>query len=295
MTCDEVDQVSAVDNGQPIRPVPEIPLSAVRTAADFAECLDQLRVLAGPLSHRQIESRSSGRLRRTKIGQVLNGELPRREFLAAYLEVCGVTDAAKEPWHRVWAHLISTAQGWRQSAAGISEDGDALVLRKERDAALAQVQRLLDELEMLQSAAREVDADPKMRRLIAPDPDTELATMIVRIGEPGGLDKQVMDELQTLRAERDAADRRARRLGELNDSIVVRLRTAETARDEAETARDEALNRVKQLSQDLEAAQVRITELTDAAAARPRPAKYTQMDKDIYDPPTQVPPPVLGE
>src|SRR5262249_42126869 len=116
-------------------------------------------------------------------------------------------------------------------------------------------------------------------------------TMIVQVGEPNEPnepDNQVIGELQTLRAERDAADRRARRLGELNDSIVVRLRTAETERDEAQ-------ERARRLSRELEGAQARITELTDTAPARQRPDKYTQVEADIYSPSQLVPPSVIGE
>jgi hypothetical protein len=255
VTCDEVYQVST-DNGQPIRPVAEIdaslvPLSTVRTAADFAECLDQVRVLAGPLSHREIESRSGGRLRRTKIGQVLGGELPHREFLTVYLEVCGVSEATSESWHRIWTRLVSTARSPSRPAARIAEAGDALVLRRERDAALARIQRLTDELKSLRSATRTADA--------ACTADVERAAVTARAGEPGGLNGSVIDEIQTLRAERDAANRHARRLGELNESTVERLRTAETARDEA-------LEHVRLLSRELDAAQAQIAELTNTVA-----------------------------
>jgi hypothetical protein len=97
----------------------------VRTIADFAECLDQLRVLAGPLSHREIASRSGGLLRRTKIGQVLSGELPRREFLTAYLEVCGASREAGDSWLRVLARLAAATR----SPSRLLED-DPQVLRK---------------------------------------------------------------------------------------------------------------------------------------------------------------------
>lgn len=132
-----------------------IPLQTVRTAADFAGCLDQLRVLAGPLSHREIESMSDRRLRRTKIGQVLGGQLPRRDFLAVYLEVCGVDNT--EPWYRVWTRLIS-ARGRR--------DDDALTLRNERDEALTTVARLNAQVDDLWSTvhATQTDRDAAVQR-----------------------------------------------------------------------------------------------------------------------------------
>lgn len=313
MTCDGVDQMSATDNEPPVGPRPEIdasliPLSTVRTSADFAQCLDQLRVLAGPLSHREIESRSGGRLRRTKIGQVLGGELPRREFLTSYLEVCGVSCAESEPWHRVWSRLVSTARGPRRSAR-TAEDGDALMLRKERDAALARVRRLTEELETLRS-------DPRVT-------EPGRAAVTTQDGGSGGPNQPVMDELQTLRVERDAADRRARRLAELNESTVMRLRTAEAARDQA-------LEHVRRLTRELDATQTKIAELGHNNATRPRntggetelePAmneivrprgqhfgpeggagsikrltRYTQEQADeLYGPGTEAQTPVLGE
>ena len=151
--------MSTTDSGQPVRPARQIDtslvsLDSVRTVADFAECLDQLRVLAGPLSHREIASRSGGLLRRTKIGQVLGGELPRREFLTTYLEVCGVSHEAGDAWLRLWARLVSTTR----SPSHLPED-DPQVLRKERDAARTQVQRLTNELETLRSATHAADAE----------------------------------------------------------------------------------------------------------------------------------------
>jgi hypothetical protein len=84
-----------------------IPVAQVRSREDFIACLDRARVLAGPLSHREIESRSGRRLRRTKIGQVLAGEFPRRDFLLTYLEVCGVPEADRTEWLRAWAWLLT--------------------------------------------------------------------------------------------------------------------------------------------------------------------------------------------
>lgn len=84
-----------------------IPVEQVRSREEFIACLDRARVLAGPLSHRELESRSGRRLRRTKIGQVLAGELPRRDFLLIYLEVCGVPEADRIEWLRAWARLMT--------------------------------------------------------------------------------------------------------------------------------------------------------------------------------------------
>lgn len=87
-----------------------IPVAQVRSREDFIICLDRARVLAGPLSHREIESRSERRLRRTKIGQVLAGEFPRRDFLLTYLEVCGVPEAERTEWLRAWAWLLTRSR-----------------------------------------------------------------------------------------------------------------------------------------------------------------------------------------
>jgi hypothetical protein len=149
---DGSDQVSARP-GQQARSIdgPAVTLASVRTAADFARCLDHVRILAGPLSHREIEGRAGGRLRRTKIGQVLAGELPRRDFLEAYLEVCGVPEDARGVWHQVWIRLVS------HTPAVADEAG---LLRKQLDAALTQVRRLANEL-----AALRVDRDAANQRL----------------------------------------------------------------------------------------------------------------------------------
>ena len=110
----------------------------------------------------------------------------------------------------------------------------------------------------------------------------------------------------------------------LNESTVIRLRTAEAVRDEA-------LERVRRLSRELDAAQARIAELSNAAARQrseqaggetePEPAmaqivrprgqqsgpgagaggikrltRYTQEQADeLYGPGTGAPVPVLGE
>ncbi|SDC51743.1 hypothetical protein [Actinokineospora iranica] len=269
--------MSAADDPRPIRPVPVVDTSSVavervRTAAEFAACLDQVRVLAGPLSHREIESRGGGRLRRTKIGQVLAGELPRREFLAAYLTVCGVPADAHEPWHRKWTFLIS---------ARLPAEPDVATVHRERDAAVARARLLEQEVAALR------------------------ATAVV----PPEAHESFRKEIRTLRAERDAARGQARLATRQHESTVERLRLAEAARDEA-LSRQRLLDNdlqaagatIARLTETVDRLRARPRQArTESASPREpsgqkRLALYTREEADdLYGTTSDAPSPVIGD
>ncbi|OLR90708.1 hypothetical protein [Actinokineospora bangkokensis] len=146
----------------PLTPGPAIdtstvPLDRVRTAADLARCLDQVRRLAGAPSNRAIAAASGGRFGRTKVGQVLAGELPQRGFLVAYLAVCGVPEDELGEWLDAWARLIAVdsradaVESLRAEVRRLTADlaraietgaRDLRAARDERDRALQECARL---------------------------------------------------------------------------------------------------------------------------------------------------------
>jgi hypothetical protein len=82
--------------------LPHIDLDAVGDdAAEFTRCLRQVRHSAGQLSNREIAARSGRRLSRWMVGEVLGkGALPKRDFLEAFLAVCGVPASERAWWDR---------------------------------------------------------------------------------------------------------------------------------------------------------------------------------------------------
>lgn len=129
-----------------------IPVAEVRSREDFTVCLDRARVLAGPLSHREIENRSGRRLRRTKIGQVLAGEFPHRDFLLVYLDVCGVPETDRAEWLRIWAWLL-TRSSTKDEA--VSAEVTQVIARPMATPVLApEVQQLRADLNATVSALR---------------------------------------------------------------------------------------------------------------------------------------------
>jgi hypothetical protein len=244
-----------------------IPLSTVRTAADFAECLDQLRVLAGPLSHREIEGRSGGRLRRTKIGQVLAGELPRRDFLAAYLEVCGVPEDATAAWHQVWTTLATAA---RRSTRPIDETA---TLRKERDAAQFEARRLADEVRRLRSVIRTMGAEHN--------------AAIQQAERTGKASESAENRLRTAEAVRDEAVGRARHLRDEIMQARTKIADLDGTVAQLRDERDSALDELASLRWQLDSRY--------ATSGSKRLTRYTQDEaEDLYGSTKHGPPPVIG-
>ena len=271
---------SATGHGSPVS------LDGVRTPADFADRLDRLRKFAGPLSRRELERRGGKQLRRTKIGEVLGGELPHREFLLAFLSVCEVPEDEVEKWLRVWTRLMALPNPTTRRTE------EPVVARAEYDRVTAEAHKLTAKL-----------AAVRAERVT----DTERATTTIAPNE------SVTRELRKLRDERDAANREARHLAERYDARAARLRTTEGALDEA-------LARVRSLERDLAEARDEITNLTatvrrlegdqkdpdqevasrrESLVARTGPGerrtRYTQGDPSIFVVPTPAPRPVIDE
>lgn len=257
--------------GTEIRPVPpidisSIPLADARTHADFARCLNQLRILAGPLSNRQIEARSGGRLGRTKIGQVLNGELPRREFLHVYLQVCGVHERANA-WYETWARLMPTTQiDSAGDASGqeaevddqavvdlASEQADDIVWKAREHAAAITAQA---------QAQAEHNKTQELERIHRAEEERDIAFNRARhlVSELDALHESSVERIRAADNERDSALARAqslsRELHELHESTLERVR-------QTESERDGALVRARQLHAELTTVYEQITDLRD--------------------------------
>lgn len=155
-------------------PTSVIDVSAVQveectTPAEFAHCLEQVRHLAGPLSHRQIEAKSGHQLARTKIGQVLGGSFPNREFLEVFLDVCRVPESAREPWFGAWTRLATTRQSAAPARRDTRESVETIVNKAEaraheittqaRAEADAIMRRALTEAEAAQAAGGQTDTN----------------------------------------------------------------------------------------------------------------------------------------
>jgi hypothetical protein len=74
------------------------------TSGEFIEKLNDVLVWAGEPSLRQLADAGGGLLRRSTIGDMLNGaNLPRETTMVRFLETCGITDIAT--WTVTWRRL----------------------------------------------------------------------------------------------------------------------------------------------------------------------------------------------
>jgi len=262
----------------PITPGPDldlsgVPLGGVRTAADLAACLDRVRVLAGPLSHRELDRLSGGRLGRTKIGQVLAGELPRRGFLATYFEVCGVPAADRPAWYDTWAGLV----------VGRAVDEPVPVpVREPRGGADAELTALRGELSR---ATRELADLRGTGDLLRAERDRALAHADALVVEVIGLRTAV--EGLTAQRERDQREQ-AQRVPPPDD------RARDPAREQVRALVDElsqSRRRVEELERELravrEARAHAESEPLHTPAASPRPRSYVRAEADTFSGPPQ--------
>jgi hypothetical protein len=292
-----------------------VPVQEATTAVEFTRCLEQVRVLAGPLSNREIETRSGHVLRRTKIGQVLRGDLPRRDFLVTYLRVCGVAEGELPTWLDVWARLahvelpttVATRRNARERASAVIANAEA---RAREITAQAQT-----EVEGLMAFAR-VEADRVRQveesRIAAAEEERDSAMARARVltSELDAMHETSLERIRAADIERDAALTRAHdlavRLNEMHESSQNRIR-------DAEDARDMALARARDLAEKLDSAQARIDELREqigrmadrkTRAAEKAEARtetdvhyspaYLVDDSDAFRDPRKVTPPVIG-
>lgn len=306
---------------RPIKPVPTIDTSGVpvrqaETAADFGKCLEQVRILAGPLSNREIETRSGHTLRRTKISQVLRGDLPRRDFLTIYLQVCGVPEAQQPIWFEIWAQLahveqpptVSTRRNARESATAIIEKA------KEQAGEIAAQARADVEALMAYARAeaeRARQADDGRVSAAQEERDSALARTRTLTLELETMHETSLERIRAADIERDAALTRAHdlsmTLNEMHESSLNRIRTAEDARDTA-------LAKATNLTLKLQAAQEKIDELrekinqleeakaaprdlppTDRAQDRRYAPAYLVDDSDAFADSRPTTPPTIGD
>jgi hypothetical protein len=307
---------------RPIRPVPpidasQIPVRQAETLADFIQCLDQLRTLAGPLSHREIQSRSGNVLTRTKIGQVLNGELPRRDFLLVYLEVCGVPECDRPQWLQAWARLAQARQSHGVLTRREAQDrATKIVENAEAQAqeivahARAQVDSILAHARL--EAERVREADDRRVAGAEEERDAALARSRSMIFELEAVHETSQQRIRAADEERDAAYTRAHDLAvelhTLHETSLQRIRITEDQRDAA-------LARVDALMLRLEEAQLKIDELREQVtqlreprrepvSARPQqddvrhryaPAYLVNDKSDVFGTDELTAPPVIGE
>jgi hypothetical protein len=305
-----VRPVSAID-------VSPVPVDQAETLVDFARCLDQVRILAGPLSHREIESRSGGILTRTKIGQVLNGDLPRREFLVAYLEVCGVPASDRPLWLEMWGRLAQTAKPRGVPTRREAQERATTIIEKAETEAREIIARAQAEVDALRAHAR-MEAQRARQaddvRIAGAEEERDAALARAR-SLTLELDAMHETSLQRIRAadeERDTALARAHdlavELSALHESSLQRIRIAEDQRDTA-------LARANAVDLQLEAAQRKIDELReqlghlqeaqkdrawtgqqqDDAADRYAPPYLVDANPEVFRTDQLTTPPVIGE
>lgn len=120
-----------------------VDLSRVQTAADLADCLETIRVLAD-LSYRQMVQIARDKfgkpLSKTKIGQVLGGQFPNREFLITFLQVCGVPEVRHNRWVATWNRLAMRYSARRARQAG-TQAGEPEQLRGDAQAEANEILR----------------------------------------------------------------------------------------------------------------------------------------------------------
>jgi hypothetical protein len=263
-----------------------VPVQEATTAAEFARCLEQVRVLAGPLSNREIETKSGHTLRRTKIGQVLRGDLPRRDFLVTYLRVCGVAEREVPTWIEVWSRLahvelpttVATRRNARERASAVIATAEARA-REITAQAQAEVDRLMAFARVEADRVRQVEES----RIAAAEEERDSAMARARVltSELDGMHETSLERIRTADFERDAALTRAHdlavRLNEMHENSENRVR-------DAEDARDMALARAKDLAEKLDSAQARIDELREQigrmADRKVRAAKTAEPNPD---------------
>lgn len=291
--------VSPIDTGQ-------IRVSEAKTVADFARCLEEVRILAGPLSHRELQSRSGGRLGRTKIGKVLKGMLPQRDFLLVFLEVCGVSQDNRHCWLEVWGRLTRVDNG-HATMPGPAEDDQATdivanaqaraekIIEEGRAAVAALLTRAKAEAEQLTRSAN--------ARVLRAEDDREAAIAQARSANRE-LEATLERHVQRIRFTEDERDRALNRAHTLSNTLTELQDTTRTQIAEAEEQRNSAWAKVNKLTAELEIERQRVKELSERNERlraqtghdeRYAPAYLAEPDPDgVFGTDEMTAPPVIG-
>lgn len=110
--------------------------SQAASADDLARCLRQLHTRADSPSYRTLEDRTKHQngflpgtkiervpLRRTKLGEVLQGKLfPRKAFLLTLVEACGIDLETDRRWEQAWDRLAEDRDRDHETATGHLHD-----------------------------------------------------------------------------------------------------------------------------------------------------------------------------
>ncbi len=131
--------------------------ASVRSAEEFAVCLQRLRARAGNISYRTLErwGKLHGKpLPRSTVLEALAGKrLPRKDLVLAFVEACGIDPQADSRWLAAWTRLADPALPEVQQLP-------AQIARDVRTAGLQRIgTRYLSELEWAElfSTVRELD------------------------------------------------------------------------------------------------------------------------------------------
>lgn len=299
---------------RPLRPVSpidpgHIQVGAAVTVAAFTRCLEEARILAGPLSHRELESRSGRRLGRTKIGQVLRGTLPQRDFLLVFLEVCGVPKDRWPRWLEAWGRLTRISNGHALPTRYIAPEPATADTRGSEtvEAARAQARRIVEDAqnnaEVLLSRARseaEHSTQSANARIARAEEDRD-ATRTELHAVNREMDIARERSAERIRVTEDERDRALDRALNLSDTLtdVQERHRAKTAKLERE--RDAAHAEIGALKAKLEIERRRVRELNESHRApsgdeRYAPAYLVEPNpEETFGTDQVTPPPVIGD
>jgi vacuolar-type H+-ATPase subunit H len=223
-------------------PTDDIDPTTATTQEEFAHCLYRLRIRTD-LSYRELESwgQDHGQpLPRTTVLEVLHGRrFPRKSFLLAFVEACGVDPATDTRWERTWSRLSELVKA-PVSATPVDTDddrGDTVVVGlpdADDEAEPAIPTEIWERAQGLLQQAR-ASAGREARKVV-----------LEARAEADGILDRARTEAAEIRsaAERDAEqilltarDRAVREAGELREAILADL---ETEWDELERHRSAA-------------------------------------------------------
>ncbi|WP_410608604.1 hypothetical protein [Amycolatopsis sp. lyj-109] len=260
---------------RPVEPITtaHIDLDAVGDdAAEFTRCLQQVRHIAGPLSNREIAARSGRQLSRWMVGEVLDkGALPKRDFLEAFLAVCGVPAPERARWDRIRASLAPL--GEPLGPAGPAPAGRGADNRRQAEKIIEEAENRANEIlalardevgRIMTQANLEAERARRTEEFRVKGAEDERDSAVARtLSLTLELDQVHEISMKRIKAADDERDSALARAQELANQMAELYETSWARIREAEEDRDKAQARARTLSLELEEVYRKIDELRE--------------------------------
>jgi hypothetical protein len=142
----------------------DLDLTSVANREELAELLRTVHARADRPSYRFLSSwaAKNGKpaLPKTTVGDIIQGEFPRKEKMLVFLEACGVPANERKHWRAAWERIAAAEQRRQQDEAADLEQRRVRVLEEAKAQAKAQVGALIDKAHV---RAEEIVAEAEQR------------------------------------------------------------------------------------------------------------------------------------